>query len=874
MGKDPQYWLSFSQVVGSSYEQALDDMEKAGVDNNTARTKAALYATGNGLMNAAVEVGGGIQTLPEQLKHGSAAWKAWLESAFEEGKEEVVQGILERATQNVAYNKGNPLASTRDENAILNPRTSAEEFLGGAVVGGVLGGGQVGTNAALQSLARFDNSLGESGRKAIRGSYQEGKDTAQHVKDFIPAYNAGVEGKANPNPTNETAYAGYVAGQNDAKAEARKKTFAQESDGGSGLVYDDYVSREMDSATADEINTVAKALGVRVRMADAVRGGTANGVIEGNEIRIAKDAQDPVMQVVGHEWTHRVQELAPEQYTAFRDAIMEDPDVAEAANILHGQYNRMGVEISADEALDEAAANYAGEMIANTDVLNEFIRRHSEDRTLLEKLHDAIREIVGKLTGKAKQQAQTAEGLLQQAFEAAAKNSKNAATEGGTKRFMFAGENAKNADKEALNTAKEMEESGADAETIRQKTGWFRGADGKWRSEVNDNGMKLRFESGLYDYDTELREKTHAWDRLTNRELTDEQRRDLADYQRSTERGEADEALYEKLVGEFGGDFEKWALTLETIKEAAKSIPNYTTLGKLVDAPELFATYPDLANIGVTFQTLERGQNGGYNRRFDSIELSRDLKNRPEALLNSITHEVQHAIQSREGFTPGSNPQYWNRKLEEGYDGRTAKARREGAQLRERYEQMKADDPEFMRSMEELNAMAPTVPRGKIDPNTWEQVEPDPPEWVRFDERRDQLEEKYGDRVWDYFSLRDSIDRNARDSRMPYDLYHDTAGEIEARDAAARRSLTAEERRSHKPNTGDENTVFADGGKSYSIEKTADNKSFVEVDEDILDGVPKKDWVSTVKENLKINSPTVSPWGTMISELISRAGRK
>lgn len=440
MGKDPQYWLSFSQVVGSSYEQALDDMEKAGVDNNTARTKAALYATGNGLMNAAVEVGGGIQTLPEQLKHGSAAWKAWLESAFEEGKEEVVQGILERATQNVAYNKGNPLASTRDENAILNPRTSAEEFLGGAVVGGVLGGGQVGTNAALQSLARFDNSLGESGRKAIRGSYQEGKDTAEHVKDFIPAYNAGVEGKANPNPTNETAYAGYVAGQNDAKAEARKKTFAQESDGGSGLVYDDYVSREMDSATADEINTVAKALGVRVRMADVVRGGTANGVIEGNEIRIAKDAQDPVMQVVGHEWTHRVQELAPEQYTAFRDAIMEDPDVAEAANILHEQYNRMGVEISVDQALDEATANYAGEMIANTDVLNEFIRRHSEDRTLLEKLRDAIREIVGKLTGKAKQQAQTAEGLLQQAFEAAAQNSKNAATEGGV-RFDLKGKN-------------------------------------------------------------------------------------------------------------------------------------------------------------------------------------------------------------------------------------------------------------------------------------------------------------------------------------------------------------------------------------------------------------------------------------------------
>lgn len=352
-------------------------------------------------------------------------------SFLEEGGEEAIEDLIQPALQMI-YN-GKTLGGSYSE-------LEASEILNDFLVGGILGGLGGGVEVAANRFARFDNSLGESGRKAIRGSYQEGKDTAEHVKDFIPAYNAGVEGKANPNPTNETAYAGYIAGQNDAKAEARKKTFAQESDGGSGLVYDDYVSREMDSATADEINTVAKALGVRVRMADAVRGGTANGVIEGNEIRIAKDAQDPVMQVVGHEWTHRVQELAPEQYTAFRDAIMEDPDVAEAAKILHEQYNRMGVEISVDEALDEAAANYAGEMIANTDVLNEFIRRHSADRTLLEKLRDAIREIVGKLTGKAKQQAQTAEGLLQQAFEAAAQNSKNAATDGGV-RFDLKGKN-------------------------------------------------------------------------------------------------------------------------------------------------------------------------------------------------------------------------------------------------------------------------------------------------------------------------------------------------------------------------------------------------------------------------------------------------
>ena len=431
-----------TRVFGGSSQEAMEEgiqPDMTDAERLDMQNRALLYGAGSA----------GVSVLSEKLSNVAAPFK----KAFGSG---VLDKAINRAVAKMGNNAAGKIAmSFASEGfeemfedavqpvlqSIYNGQSVGENYseleisdmLYDGLVGGILGGLGGGVEVAANRFARFDNSLGESGRKAIRGSYQEGKDTAEHVKDFIPAYNAGVEGKANPNPTSETAYAGYVAGQNDAKAETRKKTFAQESDGGSGLVYDDYVSREMDSATADEINTVAKALGVRVRMADEVRGGTANGVIEGNEIRIAKDAQDPVMQVVGHEWTHRVQELAPEQYTAFRDAIMEDPDVAEAANILYEQYNRMGVDISTDEALDEAAANYAGEMIANTDVLNEFIRRHSEDRTLLEKLRDAIREIVGKLTGKAKQQAQTAEGLLQQAFEAAAQNSKNAATEGGVR---------------------------------------------------------------------------------------------------------------------------------------------------------------------------------------------------------------------------------------------------------------------------------------------------------------------------------------------------------------------------------------------------------------------------------------------------------
>lgn len=282
--------------------------------------------------------------------------------------------------------------------------------------------------AVQKTFTGIADKLGDSGREAFQTAYQ-GTDRGDYAGEFLRAYHAGMTNQKNPNSTSAVSFAAYAAGQNDAAAslarEKRAAQFAKTAGTDSGLVFDDYVSREMDSSVADEVNTVSKALGVRTRMVDQVLGGSANGQITGSDVLIAKDAQDPVLQVVGHEWTHRVQELAPEQYRSFRDAVTSIPDVQEAANILLDQYNRAGVETSYEQALDEATANYAGEMIANSDVLDDFIRKHSADRTLLQKLRDAIHEIVGKLTGRAKRQAQTVEGKLQAAFETASKQAES-----------------------------------------------------------------------------------------------------------------------------------------------------------------------------------------------------------------------------------------------------------------------------------------------------------------------------------------------------------------------------------------------------------------------------------------------------------------
>lgn len=163
MAKDPNFKLAFIQAEGSSYMQAKAD----GADD----FRATVYAVGNGLMNAAVEVGGGIQTLPKELQGGTSAWKAWVDSMLEEGKEEVVQGVIERAMQNAVYDKGNPLVGIGND-AIFDPAAAAEEFAGGAVVGGILSGGQIGVNA-LGNRVAYDAAKAQYNRDVQRNTAPE-----------------------------------------------------------------------------------------------------------------------------------------------------------------------------------------------------------------------------------------------------------------------------------------------------------------------------------------------------------------------------------------------------------------------------------------------------------------------------------------------------------------------------------------------------------------------------------------------------------------------------------------------------------------------------------------------------------------------------
>jgi hypothetical protein len=164
---------------------------------------------------------------------------------------------------------------------------------------------------------------------------------------------------------------------------------------------------------------------------------------------------------------------------------------------------------------------------------------------------------------------------------------------------IFGGRLAATADQAALRKAEEMAGKGMSREQIWNETGWFQGADKKWRFEIPDDKSRFTMQA------------TKGFK--------------SADVGASAHNG---------------------------------------TLGTTIAHPPLYEAYPDLGSIPVA---VERG--GGYpyqpsasyttaknGERID-LNTSNLSVGRPLAL-----HEVQHAIQEREGFALGGDPRQFARE--------------------------------------------------------------------------------------------------------------------------------------------------------------------------------------------------------------------
>ena len=312
----------------------------------------------------------------------------------------------------------------------------------------------------IRRVRDASSALGENGAKALAASYDGNIRSDEYYAGFASYYEAGINGADmaavdsdySGSLTQAQRFAAYSAGQNDAalslQREQQAAKYAPVAGTDSGLVYDDFVKQAVESGrplqdkqghaildangesrvyltaeTAAKVNRVAKALGVRVQFVDSVRGGTANAQISGSTVLVERNNENPVLAIVGHEMTHRMQELAPTEYRAFRDIVAQEEQDSIQKRI--DSYAAQGVELTYEQAMDEVAADYAGRLIDDGKVLDDFIQRHRDDRTLLQKVRDAIRSLIDKLTEAEKQKAQTAEGKLTAALEAAARQAKS-----------------------------------------------------------------------------------------------------------------------------------------------------------------------------------------------------------------------------------------------------------------------------------------------------------------------------------------------------------------------------------------------------------------------------------------------------------------
>lgn len=141
LSKDPMYWTSFIQSFGNSYDEAIEK----GATEDEALLATLLSST----VNAVVEVGGGVEQLPGELREAGLTSKdkirKWVSSSLDEGKEEVVQGMIERLVNKAVYDQDAPWNDDtgKNEDAVFNLDQSLKEFGMGTAIGGILGGGQM-----------------------------------------------------------------------------------------------------------------------------------------------------------------------------------------------------------------------------------------------------------------------------------------------------------------------------------------------------------------------------------------------------------------------------------------------------------------------------------------------------------------------------------------------------------------------------------------------------------------------------------------------------------------------------------------------------------------------------------------------------------
>lgn len=548
-----------------------------------------------------------------------------------------------------------------------------------------------------------------------------------------------------------------------------------------GLLQDEYSDLlSLEDRTA--LDTLGSAIGVPIKIVPTISN-DANGCYYKGVIYISLSADDKVMTVFSHELTHYLEDTL--DYTEYKKCVLDfiqkntDKSIDELAKEKVDTYAKSSINLTYEEATREIVADYTQNILKDADAVMEFvdsIENKEQKRGVIRRLLDAIKELINKIKAKFSskhsqmQDLQKTHDLLEDMLKEAAENI--GSNNGSKTRYSYAGTKAETANITQLSRAKEMELNGEKVETIRAKTGWNRGLDGKWRFEIDDS--KMEFDKGGITSNPDVTRKKELEKKLIIGTITEQEQSEL-----------------------------------NSLINTTKDVRKPSVLQDYIKHDELFRAYPFLKTVDVEFDTsMQKGEHGRYIPSLNTITLNAyDSSNQDKS---TLIHEIQHAIQHYEDFATGANVEYW--KVKNGQDIESLEREiRKNSRVLELYQDaannvfdklVDFDDFEDKTGLDFINL---------FDEDNMKKSKAYLKE--KLPEGLYEVSEGYIDRGKEYAEKYISLMKKLRTlkEQTAMDLYKNTAGEIEARDVQNRMNMTEEERKNTFPESMKKNgdVVFA-----------------------------------------------------------------
>lgn len=416
-----------------------------------------------------------------------------------------------------------------------------------------------------------------------------------------------------------------------------------------------------------------------------------------------------------------------------------------------------------------------------------------------------------------------------------------------------AGERAMTANMEKLKEAKEMLAKAADMKTIYQKTGWHRGADGKWRFEIPDNLDEIdaaKFPEEGYAiplgeiYTNPKLYEAYPWlaDVMVQSEAMEEQTLGVA-------AGEGYIGINSNLLG----DGIKQEIIINGIKYKRVVSKDGAKAGKFFSHGDEFIEYA--LNHGIKNNTFDKkaavnslkeliqekesvieklkskNNNGQFNKgildrqkelskirgaaefvgradiSFNAIKKAdRDVAAAHKNLAETLIHEIQHIIQNAEGFAGGGSPARVNGQM-----------KRQLQKYDEEIERLHPKGKEYVTAMLEYDIADFEHDTGEISDEAFADIK------NKVKELEEQIPEEKVKRLQEIKELQTDLQWQAEDeSSSDYEKYFRLHGEQEARVASMKARLytmgASQERIDNEVLNAIDNPIIVFGGRSYSMD--------------------------------------------------------